>query len=136
MMTYGCSNVFQDPNVKAKREATCFSNYGVTVPAKNPKILEKMRKTCFEHHGVENPWQLQKVKDKLNSEETLARRLQKLKDHNMKVHGVPWYVMSDEFKTKTKSLGGASKEEKELVVWLKSITSEKIIVGSHKIICP
>lgn len=132
----GCVNVFQDPAVKAKRMATCKKNYGVEVPAKNQKILDKMHKTCFEYHGVENPWQLQKVKDKLKSEEIRSRRVESLKKHNMNVHGVPWYVMSDEFKAKSKSLGGTSKEEKELVEWLKSITSEKIIVGSYKIICP
>ena len=54
----------------------------------------------------------------------------------MKVYGVPWYVMTDEFKQKTKSTGGTSKEEKELVKWLKTITNEEMLVGTYRVITP
>ena len=52
----------------------------------------------------------------------------------MKNYGVPWYVMSDEFAEKVNSTGGTSKEEKELVAFIKTLTNDEIIQNSFKII--
>lgn len=122
--------------MKAKRVATCLRNHGVEVPAKSPKILKKMQDTCLKNNGVVNPWQMQKVKDKTKTPEVQAKRLRTLQKTNMEMYGVPWYVMTDEFKQKTKSTGGTSKEEKELVKWLKTITNEEMLVGTYRVITP
>lgn len=89
-----------------------------------------------QKYGVENSFQLQISKDAANTEEAKQKRNNSLSCHNMEKFGVPWYVMSDQFKQKTDTTFGTSKEEKELVDFVKSITSCKLEIGSFKIIYP
>ena len=60
-----------------------------------------------------------------------------LMESNIKKYGVPWYVQSDDFKKKTKTTNGTSREEKEIVQWLKSfIYPNDIAIGTFKVIPP
>ena len=117
---------------------TLEKNYGVRVPAKSKTIQNKMSNTYFERTGYTNPAFNPEVINKIKkkNENNKEIRLQNTIDSNMKNYGVPWYVMTDEFKQKANLCSGVSKEEKELLSEIKKMTDKEIIVGSFKIIPP
>ena len=133
---YGCNNPFQNEEIKKKCREQHLKNYGVDVPFKSKEIREKYKQTMLEKYGVENSFQLQTSKNAANSEEAKQKRNNSLSSYNMEKFGVPWYVMSSQFKQKTDTEGGTSKEEKELVDFIRSITDCDLEIGSFKIIYP
>ena len=133
-----CSNACMNksPEHISRCEATMMDRYGVAHPAQLPAFYEKMEQTNLRLYGVKNCWQLPKVQMIASQPEVKERRMQSLMKTNMELYGVPWFVQSDEFKKKTHTSNGVSKEEKEVVSWLKSIVSDEVIVGSFAVIPP
>ena len=115
---------------------TLEKRYGVRVPAKSPIIFSRIEATNLKLYGVKNCWNQPYVIEKQKSKESIEKRLNSLSSHNIEHYGVPWYVQSDEFKEKAKIVNGSSKEEKELIEWLKNIIDEEIVVGSYTVIQP
>lgn len=115
---------------------TLQTNYGVSVPAKCPEILQRMQKTCIKNIGYANPFQQPEVIAKLHTPEKEAARLEHRIATNMSTYGVPWFVQTEEFQKKVGTANGTSREEKELVEFLKQATSHEIIVGSFRVIRP
>ena len=110
---YGVRSIFQAEPIKEKIKTTYFNKTGYTNPAFNPEVINKI-----------------KEKNKVNKE----LRLKKTIESNMKKYGVPWYVMTYEFKQKANLCSGVSKEEKDLLSEIKKMTDKEIIVGSFKVI--
>lgn len=116
---------------------TLEAHYGERIPARVPEVMQKMQSTCLKLYGVKNCWQLPKVKEICNDPKVVKRRLASLKAYNQEHYGVDWFVQSDEFKQMTNSVGGVSKEEKQLVEWLKSFLCESDLqIGTFKVIPP
>ena len=133
---YGCDNPFQNESIKEKCRQKHLAKYGVDVPFKSTEIRQRYVNTMRQKYGCENSFQLQKTKDAANSSNAKEKRNQSLSAYNMQKFGVPWFVMSDQFKQKTETTNGTSNEEKELVEFIKTYFNENIVVGSFKIIPP
>lgn len=130
-----CMN--KSPNHIKKVADTLEDRYGERIPTRIPSVMQKMQQTCLDLYGVDNCWKLPKIKEMHKTKESIERRLASLKAYNLEHYGVEWFVQSDEFKTRIKAQGGTSKEEKDLVVWLKTFVHEDdIVVGSFKVIPP
>lgn len=69
---YGTNWGLASTEVKEKRKATLFKNYGVTVPAKSKIIIDKHRITVMERYGVDNISKNSVIKQK--KEETSFRK--------------------------------------------------------------
>lgn len=134
-----CSNACMNSSEEHKKSVadSLEKHYGVRVPSKHPQILQKMKNTCLERYGVDNFWKTEELKNIISSPEVKAKRLESLKKYNLEHYGVEWFVQSEDFNKKVCATGGTSKEEKEVVGWLKKFIDEKdMVVGSYQIIYP
>lgn len=135
--TFGVDNPWQSPAIIAKIEQTNLERYGYKHAAQSPYIKELSKQRCLEKYGVTNCWNLPKVKEILNDPAIQAKRLESLKAHNQACYGVDWFVQSDQFKEMTKTINGSSKEEKQIVQWLKTFIPEiDLKIGTFRIIPP
>ncbi len=132
----GAINVFQVPTVKEKSKQTILERFNVDHPMHSEEIKNKLGDTLESIHGkgIRNAFQIPDIIQKIHAPEIEAKRLSSLSAYNMENYGVPWYVMTDEFAEKVNSKGGISKEEKELVAFIKTLTNDEIIQNSFKII--
>ena len=134
---FGVDNPYQAKEVIEKIKKTNKMRYGVEWASQSNQIKEKQKQSCLEKYGVDNCWKLPKVKQHCADPNSQAKRMASLKKYNQQHHGVDWYVQSDEFKEKTKTTNGTSKEEKEIVDWLHTfLANDEIEVGTFKIIAP
>lgn len=61
---YGCRNVFQSPDIKAKSSKTMIEKYGADNNLKIPEIREKIKQTCLSRYGVEHISQNKEIMQK------------------------------------------------------------------------
>lgn len=64
---FGCDNVFQNENIKAKSRSTMLDRYGVEYTHQSKQLTDKCRKTCLEHYGVDHQWKNKDVQAKNRS---------------------------------------------------------------------
>lgn len=134
---FGVDNPYQSHIIIEKIRQTNKDKFGYEHAAQSPKIKELEKQRCLEKYGVDNCWKLPKVKEHANRPDVKTKRLSSLKKYNREHYGVDWYVQSDDFKQKMHATNGTSKEEKQVIEWLKTIVDENdILVGSYKIIPP
>jgi hypothetical protein len=62
---YGVQNISQSPDIKAKKIETSLSNHGVEYGMQSPKIQEQTRQTNLRERGVEYPMQCPLIKAKV-----------------------------------------------------------------------
>ena len=128
-------NVYQVPSIIEKCKQAHLENLGVDIPAKSPIILKKMQDTCIERYGYPNILQTPQAIAAGHTPEVEARRQATLTSTMMEEYGVPWFVMTDEFKAKCNLSNGSSKEERAIVDFVRSIEPE-IEINTFKVIPP
>ena len=108
--------------VRLKREATCLGKYGTTNPSKSDSIKQKIKDAFLEKYGETNAMKIEKFKDKYDWDSVVEKRRQTMIDkygvdysfdipevkerfieHNLEKFGVPYYVMTDEYRHPTVS---------------------------------
>ena len=62
---YGFKNPSQSPEIKEKKRETCMENYGVPVPAKSPIVFARMTATNQKLYGCDNVFQNELIKEKI-----------------------------------------------------------------------
>ena len=106
------SCVSKDPNVKKKKEKTCFDHYGTTNPMKSLDIKDKYKKNNLEKYGFEWPMQRPEIRDKsvesclnkygvenINQLESIQEKKEKT---NLKNRGVRYPTQSKDVIKKSK----------------------------------
>ena len=109
---YGVENISQLGWVKEKKINTCRENFGCDHPMQSPAVMEKSKQTLMKLYGVPCILQVPEIINRIHntmfaidpilgiSKYELSRI--KCIDKNMKKYGVPHFVQTEEFQSKSK----------------------------------
>ena len=108
--------------VRNRRQQTCLERYGVDNVSKSEEVKAKIQATMIDRYGESNAMQIQKFKDKYDWDSIVNKRCntmmerygvtysldipevkQRVRDIHMKKYGVPYYVMTDDYRHPTRS---------------------------------
>jgi len=84
---YGVENPSQKPEIRKKQSDTCRERYGVENPSQKLEFREKKKETCRERYGVDNPSQKLEFREKQKKtfkKNFLKKYIKKLKKLNLK----------------------------------------------------
>lgn len=109
MKKYGVENISQLDDVKAKKQNTCFENYGVAWPMQSSVVRSKAIDTLLTKYGYDNiskvPEIIEKIKDtQIDRYGALFMQTEEGKELMKSIcrekYGVDWYFSSSEFKSR------------------------------------
>lgn len=158
---YGVNALISYPEFKEKAKSTMLDRYGVEYSAQSKEIFSKMKSTMVERYGVERPAQNKSIfenSQKTRREHFYSTLINQLKSHNISsntskeayittgkvqctcnICGYKWQASLARFAVycpKCAEQHCISNAEKELLQFIKSIYSGKIIENTRKIIPP
>lgn len=119
MIRYGVPYPQTLEAVKAKMRDTFIKKYGVDNPSKNKEIIEKIRAKFIEKYKANGPLQVEEIASRI-------------RETNMRLYGVPYYVMLPEV---SRSSGKISKINIEIADKLRNIglnvRLEDVVIDRH-----